>query len=489
MKEKILFAGLAAVGLTAAARDFEMTLWRGEMATARLYDYASVGESLPGIEVKTGTALRTDYLTHQLGTHYGSVADRVVWGTDAPGVKVVSVNVAADVKPGTYRSGDLVVKVLDRTLPPPSAWKYNLDLWQHPWAVARYFGVEPFSPAHYAKMRPLWEMLAGAGQKTLTVTVTDLPWNHQCYDAYRSMVGRVKKADGTWSFDYRVFDAYVAFGRSCGLGPKIHCYTMCPWDYEVYWLDGQGNRKSVKAVPGTAEFKAFWGDFLVDFARHLKEKGWFEDTYICLDERERGDVENVCSFVREKAPGLKTSLAANRLPSEFKGIEIDDYCSGMRQLTDDYLKEVEQRRAKGLCTTYYVCCGPLKPNSFFSSEAEESFWLGAYPGVIGLDGFLRWAWNSWPQDPYSDGSYTGLGRGWPAGDTFLVYPDGSPSFRFLELRNGIVAAEKLRILAASGAADPKALLKHFDYKVAQEKGYDWRAVRKAVQAVVNGGRK
>lgn len=170
MRTRILLVGVLAVGLTAAARDFKMTLWRGETATARLLDNASVGEPLPGIEIRTGTALRTDYLTHQLGTHYASVADRVVWGSTAPGPKVVSVSVAADVKPGTYRSGDLVVRVLDRVLPPPSAWKYNLDLWQHPWSASRFFGVEPFSSAHYAKMRPLWELLASAGQKTLTVT-------------------------------------------------------------------------------------------------------------------------------------------------------------------------------------------------------------------------------------------------------------------------------------------------------------------------------
>ena len=64
-----------------------------------------------------------------------------------------------------------------------------------------------------------------------------------------------------------------------------------------------------------------------------------------------------------------------------------------------------------------------------------------------------------------------------------VYPDGSPSFRLLELRNGIVAAEKLRILGASD--ESRALLKHFDYNVAQTEGYDWRVVRKTVERVVN----
>jgi hypothetical protein len=66
--------------------------------------------------------------------------------------------------------------------------------------------------------------------------------------------------------------------------------------------------------------------------------------------------------------------------------------------------------------------------------------------MCGLDGFLRWAWNSWPQDPIQDATYWN----WRAGDTYLVYPDGSPSLRFLELRNGIVASEKVRILKEKG---------------------------------------
>ena len=68
------------------------------------------------------------------------------------------------------------------------------------------------SSAHYAAMKPLWEMLADAGQKALTVTILDLPWNHQCYDAYHSMVRHIRRRDGSWTFDYRVFDDHVCFG-------------------------------------------------------------------------------------------------------------------------------------------------------------------------------------------------------------------------------------------------------------------------------------
>ena len=85
-------------------------------------------------------------------------------------------------------------------------------------------------------------------------------------------------------------------------------------------------------------------------------------------------------------------------------------------------------------------------NLTMSSGPGEAFWLGAYPAMIGLDGFLRWAWNSWPKDPKEDATYWA----WTAGDTFLCYPDGEPSWRFMELRNGIAAAEKVRLLKEQG---------------------------------------
>jgi hypothetical protein len=32
---------------------------------------------------------------------------------------------------------------------------FFLDLWQQPWAVARYHGVKPFSPEHYRVLEPI----------------------------------------------------------------------------------------------------------------------------------------------------------------------------------------------------------------------------------------------------------------------------------------------------------------------------------------------
>ena len=479
--------------VASASLPIDMTLWRGETNVRILHDYATVGPPPAGFEVKVGTACEVRYLESQFGTHYSSFADRVVWDSSELGVRVLSVTVGLDVKPGVYRCGDLRLTVQDRILPPSSEWKYYLDLWQHPWAVARWNKVTPFSAEHYEAMRPLWTLLATAGQKALTVTIVDRPWNQQCYDAYRSMIRRIKADDGSWRFDYSLFDEYVAFGRKCGIGPKIACYTMCPWDYEVFWENERGEEVSAKAEPGSETFADYWGAFLVDFSAHLKEKGWFKDAYIALDERGPDDVAKIVAFLHEKAPRLAISFAGRESPADFaaKGVEIENCCVGLRHLKSGLSADAAVRRAKGMTTTYYVCCSPRWPNTFAASDLHEAFWLGAYPAFAGLDGFLRWAWNSWGRDPIRDASYTGIKSGWMPGDTYLVYPDGSPSLRFLELRNGIIAAEKVRILRESGAAPATefaTLARRYDREGALKNEVDFKAIKTATEAFVNGAR-
>ena len=332
------------------------------------------------------------------------------------------------------------------------------------------------------------------------------------------MIGRVKKADGTWAFDYRLFDEYVEFGRKCGLGPDIACYTMCPWGYMVSWKEEvTGNGEGVtgnggiverreKLLPGTPEFENYWGDFLVDFERHLKEKGWFADTYIAMDERAPEDVRKIVDFIHKKSPGMKVAMAGNRSPAEFSGMKIDNYCQGLIHLRKhpELLDELEPRRKAGCKTTFYVCATAMHPNTFMDSPYDEGFWLGAYPAMVGFDGFLRWAANSWPKDPYDDASFKTIRKGnlhWRPGDVFLVYPNGELSSRMIALRAGVVAAEKMRILREEGngkrekgsaADDIEAAIKRiaapYGYKAAVRGEIDFAAFRRDVEKFVNAVR-
>lgn len=393
----------------------------------------------------------------------------------------LTVTVPPRTKPGLYRGAlsvtgqgrrevvfPLELEVLEARLPDPEKWEFFLDLWQHPWAVARYHGVKPFSKAHYGLLEPIYRELAGAGQKALTVTIIDLPWNQQNFDAYHTMIPRVKNHDGSWSFDYALFDAYVAFGRRCGIGPQIHCYTMAPWGDRVSYTDGaSGDKIWLTLKPGTPEHDAYWGPFLQDFERHLRRKGWADDTYIAMDERGPEDTRATADCVKKHAPRLKIAMPGNQPPSHFKGIELANYCQFIAHIDEAFLQEAAERRAQGMVTTYYVCCGPRRPNTFTFSPTAEQVWLGYYAAANGLDGFLRWAFVNWPREPLFDSSFF---HNWPAGDTFLLYPGPRSSVRWEMLREGIEEAEKIRWLRAAGAGCVKldAVLREFDYKKSQD---------------------
>lgn len=490
-KSTLLLSGmLMSLGLMAyEGPTFTVTAWRGETTYAEIpgklagemkavasTDTAKV--TLFGVEATPYTArMGGDHLAYRLDCVQEVNEDAKI----APAICRVAVS--ADAKPGVYEFGPMQLKVIDRVLPPPAQWKFYLDLWQHPWAVARYANVAPFSDGHYAAMEPVMQTLAACGQKVLTTTLLDLPWNHQCYDAYHSMIGRVKKADGSWVFDYTVFDEYVAFGRRCGIGPDIACYSLCPWGYVVRWQNEKGETERAEAKPSTPIFEDYWGDFLVDFAKHLKEKGWFEHTYIAMDERSPEDVRNIANFIQKKVPGFKISMAGNRKPSDFAGITIDNYSQVLSDVTPEFLQELDERRSKGYLTTFYVCCGPQRPNTFMTSPNDEGFWLGAYAAFSGFDGFLRWAANSWPCNPYTNAAF----GHWAPGDTFLVYPKGEYSMRLLSLRAGIVVAEKIRLLKAQGlyTDEIKAVAEKCHFKDALNGKVDLRAFRQRAENLVN----
>jgi len=193
-------------------------------------------------------------------------------GTDcfslaAPGTRPVwiSVDIPREAPAGIYHgtisrqsaSGmvkhPIILEVLNATLPDPSEWSFHLDLWQHPDAVARYGRVALWSPEHLSLLRPMLTMLAQAGQKCITTTLIEEPWNHQTYDDFGGMIKWTKRTDGTWTYDYSHFDTYVALAMESGITRQIHCYSMVPVGNRISWFD-ENSAKAVTAelLPGAS---------------------------------------------------------------------------------------------------------------------------------------------------------------------------------------------------------------------------------------------
>ncbi len=364
----------------------------------------------------------------------------------------VKISVPRNAKAGKYtgslslsdkegHSWTLPVKldVADEVLPEPKDWKFHLDLWQNPYSVARYHGLELWSQEHFDAMRPVMQMLADAGQKVVTATILDRPWNGQTEDAFGSMVRKTRYADGRWEYDFTVFDRWVEFMFSLGIDKQINCYSMIPWKLSFDYINGENQEvEYVNAAPGSKEYAYYWDNFIRAFAEHLKGKGWFEKTMIAMDERSPEDMLLALDIIRSADPEFRVSLAGNYHP-ELEDI-ISDYSLAIRQ---DFPEEVlAKRKSKGFTNTIYTCCAEAKPNLFVVSEPQEAVWLGIYTAANGYDGYLRWAYNSWTTNPLKDARF----RTWPAGDCFVVYPEGRSSVHFEKLIEGIQDFEKIRIL-------------------------------------------
>jgi hypothetical protein len=370
----------------------------------------------------------------------------------------ISVNIPANSAPGTYKgtisrqssSGtvnhEIVLEVLNMTLPAPSEWSFHLDLWQNPYAVARYHGVKLWSKEHFELLRPLLKKLAGAGQKCITTTLIDKPWcsddgTGPCFDSYGSMIQWTRLKNGKWEYDYTIFDLYVQLAMDCGIQRQINCYSMVPISNKFTWFDEESSQTVVEeAFPGTEVYENIWRGFLADFRSHLIEKGWLNITAIGLDEREEEEMTKLFGFLKKTAPEFKVAMAG----FYYKDINpsIFDFSSNWSHTPILAGNMIESRKKSGLKTTYYVACGVPKPNNFTFSPPSESCYEGWYALAMGFDGFLRWAYNSWPENPIVDSRYIR----WPAGDTYLIYPGARSSERFERLREGIQDYEKIRIL-------------------------------------------
>jgi hypothetical protein len=479
----------AVSGLLPAGGGIKLTAWRGETVNAQIVVSASTKQDALRCDplVLTGTSrvgATCRFVRHTLadGKPQGDILDTAsVLDLPAGGNRAVwiQIEVRSDAAPGLSR-GDLTIRsdqskcaipiqleILPAVLPAPDQWSFHLDIWQHPQAIARWHDVPLWSDAHLALLKPQMIRLARAGQKTITCSLIHEPWGAQTYDWFPSMIEWRKHADGTWTYDYTIFDRWVSFcGDQCGMNnARIHGYSMLPWSLTFRYHDeAKAAWVDAKLQPGSPEYDAHWGAFLTDFKRHLKQKGWLERMRIGMDERPDALMKAGLAVLAKHAPEILCACAINH-PSALTR-ELDDISPVIGETRSISRSLLDERRAAGRKTTFYVCCDPAVPNTFTFSPPAESEWLPLFAAANGYDGFLRWAYHSWVENPLVSTDFTT----WPSGDCFMVYPGDRSSVRWERLRDGIESFEKIRILRAaagkSGTTRAKAAIAAMDAALA-----------------------
>lgn len=474
--------------------DTALTVWRGERVGLEALIVATEAAGPLKVELSDlsngkkrfkapGSA--AGFMRYVLTTHYNTcgypsdtlptftVADMI----DLPGAEATvearsvrpvwcTVEVPRSLSPGEYEATlsltdalgktlgtlRLNLDVLDRTLPEPHDYAFYLDLWQQPYAISRFYGVEPWSDEHLRLMEPYADMLGRAGQKTVSTILFYEPWGEQSNDKFEPMVETFRQPDGSWEYDYTVFDRYVEYMAKHGVDANISCFTMIPWDMNFRYFDrATGKYEYLKTTTDSPEYKDLWTAFLKSLAKHLKEKGWYDKSMIVMDERGLPDLKNAYALAQEAVPGIKMSLAGNYHR------ELVDKLDSYTVLKGEWIpaNELKARREKGYISLLYTCCANPAPNLFSNSEPADGAYLPVYTTAAGYDGYLHWSFTNWTDNPLTDTRF----HMFAPGDTYFVYPDGRSSLRYERMVEGVQMSEKVRLLrgALEAARDLEGL--------------------------------
>lgn len=320
------------------------------------------------------------------------------------------------------------VTVQNATLPDieEMAGTFDVELWQYPYSSAEYYGVTPFSAEHLEIMRSSMLKYKEVGGHAITATILEEAWNGQTYSAndvhYPSMIKWTKNSDGSFSYDYTDFDKWVEFCKSLGIGDKIVLYSIAPWHSSfTYWENGTLKYEAFTA--GSDRYNTVWTAFLEDLIAHLEQKGWFEESYIGIDERgfSQAAFDLVDSVKNSQGVSLKTAGAMDNfvnkrdLAMRVDDLNVGDNAAAAHQA--EFAQLLTDREAAGLRTTLYSCT-EHRPGNFALSAPVESYWSIINAGKSGTAGFLRWAYDAWVADPLNDATHNAF----EPGDCFLIYP-------------------------------------------------------------------
>lgn len=325
-------------------------------------------------------------------------------------------------------------------------WHYvnKIDLWQHPTCIARYYDVEEYSDAHFAILEQYVQALAWLGQKSVSIIASHTPWDGQrralakqgpAPNLFESQMVRITKTENRLFFDFSVIDRYIALCQAYGIDDEYEVFGLCGAWTERILLRAKENDRYIYLTDSEIDL------YIEALYRHFQVKGYLAKTVICADEpNDKEHFTQDLNRIRRLAPGFcfKAALDNPTFADSFDGdlqVIVPSFFTACSRLTQLQQLSIEK--------TWYICCGPDRPNSFISSRLAEIRSLAYLNELFDFQGILRWAFTAWTDEPYTNGR-AGM---WESGDTYLIYPGkgGKPvySLRYYQLRRMI---EDLQLL-------------------------------------------
>ncbi len=399
----------------------------------------------------------------------------------------IEIKVGRDAEPGDYTNGigiylstmfedekpldtvNVKYTVHDFVMPEKKDFKFHLDIWQHNCAIARAHCVDPWSDEHFEILEEYVRSLANLGQKAVSIITTDCAWSGQwCHLEYRnraelyeySIIRADKHPDGHFEYDYSAMQRYIDLCAKYHIDREITIFGLVN-----VWCDYLGGFDSITPdYPDGPKiryrdlsdgcFKYMRKaedveDFIVSLEQYFVRTGQIDRVRLLADEP--ADIERYrksIDRIKEIAPGfiLKAAINHAEFIAEF-GDRTNDFVPNLASLSKEYDRMCEFKETMpDKRFLWYVCNQPANPNTMFKNDLCESLFIGVVTALFRMDGFLRWGYTVWCEDPVKDNRYFT----WPVGDLNFVYPakTGRPmlSLRYKALKRAVELCELINIL-------------------------------------------
>ncbi len=210
----------------------------------------------------------------------------------------ITVRTPSDAVPGIYkgkitvRAGKTIevpirVKVHDWALPAPKDFANCNNFWPSEDSVALCYKVSLWSDKHFELIGKCLELSKDLGNRFCAIHLVSKAY---CIGNEQSMVRWIKRKDGSYRYDFSIFDRYLdIFAEKIGKPRTLllslwtrACGKSSRWSklYNVTVLDPVTGKMSELEVPpyGTPESLAFWKPVLTEVRKRLEKRGWYDVT-------------------------------------------------------------------------------------------------------------------------------------------------------------------------------------------------------------------
>ena len=309
---------------------------------------------------------------------------------------------------------------------PEYDWKQNIIFWPHWRIFARHFGLVLWSDEFFEKATPYLIAMREMGMNGIMASIVHDPFHYPlpeafyAYNDYPAMIRWQKKQDGSWYFDFSVYERYVKWNMANGVAAEIECHSLLPCKNqqpELAWYDPDGSFHTCQTTFDSPVYREAWQAFLIGFMEFNRRMGWENLITICpYDEPANPEsFISVAELIRKYAPGARitAAISAEKAVAVSGSIDI-----ATLHLESGYSEENENLlRQAGVELRWYNCCFPEWGNTLFCCSLAEVYRMPFVSAAGGYSGFLRWSIFDWPETVLSDPAFN-----WPTGDAFLLYP-------------------------------------------------------------------